>query len=722
MVNLETALVDVLGTKSANVIEAELGLSTVGQLLRHYPRRYDQRGALTEMAALNIGDHVTVQAQIKKFTSIKNKSKPGTRQEVVISDGTGQITLMFFNQHWREKDLIVGRTGLFSGQISLFNGKRQLAHPEYHVLDQLTDIDSENFAAAILPVYSATSKLQSWTIQRCVELILDKLDTIQDPLPSDIITGQHLCSLDAALRAIHQPKTQESLNEAIARLKWDEAFALQIVLAQQKYEEAKWPAVPRVEKPDGLLAAFDQRLPFSLTAGQQEVAQVIAQEMAIGHPMHRLLQGEVGSGKTVLALRAMLTVVDSGGQAALLAPTEVLAAQHYRAIKQLLGPLADRGKLGGHDEGTGVTLLTGSLNTAARRQALLDITSGQAGIVIGTHALLEERVEFFDLGLVVIDEQHRFGVEQRATLVAKAGSERRPHVLVMTATPIPRTIAMTAFGALEISTLTELPKGRSPIATHVVFATEQPAHLERAWQRVIEEVEQGHQVYIVVPRISSNDDKKVDGQGRPAVTIEDLAPQLMNGPLQGLRVDVLHGQMSGPEKDDVMRRFAHPQESENGIDVLIATTVIEVGVDVPNATMMIIMDADRFGISQLHQLRGRVGRGQAPGLCLLVTEAPAFSNARQRLLNVASTTDGFALAALDLEQRHEGDVLGKDQSGLRSSFKLVSIRDDEQLLTLAKEVADLIVSTDPELLQYPALQQVVEMQFSQRHTEFVKKS
>ena len=722
MSGLSTALTEVVGDKMAALLETQLGLTTVAELLRHYPRLYEQRGALTDLGSLQIGDHVTVQAQVKKFTSLKNKSKPGTRQEVVIGDGSGQLTLMFFNQHWREKELAIGARGLFSGQVSVFNGKRQLTHPEYQVLSETAEVNAADFAAAMLPVYPATNKLQTWTIERCVDLALAQVESVEDSLPQEIRNEHSLIDLATALRWIHRPTSQAELDNAKIRLKWDEALALQIVLAQQRYEEAQWPAIPRVEKSDGLLAAFDAKLPFTLTDGQLAIADVVAREMADGHPMHRLLQGEVGSGKTVLAVRAMLTVVDSGGQAVLLAPTEVLAAQHYRAITTLLGPLAQRGQLGAHDEGTGVTLLTGSLKTAARRQALLDITSGQAGIVIGTHALLEDRVDFFDLGLVVIDEQHRFGVEQRATLVAKAGSDRRPHILVMTATPIPRTVAMTAFGALDISTLSELPHGRSPITTHVVLAKEQPSHLARAWQRIVEEVQAGHQAYVVVPRIASQEDQASEDFGRPAIALEDLAPQLIDGPLAGVRVGILHGQMSAADKEDAMRRFANASELPDGIDVLIATTVIEVGVDVPNATMMVIMDAERFGISQLHQLRGRVGRGTAPGLCLLVSEAPPFTRARERLAAVASTTDGFELAALDLEQRHEGDVLGKEQSGIRSSFKLVSIREDETLLGLAQQAANLIVSSDPNLELHLSLKAAIDTQFSQSHTEFVKKS
>lgn len=721
MTEMGTPLTEVVGAKIADALKSEFGMLVVEDLLRHYPRRYEQRGALTDMSSLSIGDHVTLQAEVKKFTNLKNKSKPGSRQEVIISDGTGQLTLMFFNQHWREKEFAVGTRGLFSGQVSLFNGKRQLTHPEYETLATDASVNADDYAAAMLPVYPATKKMQTWTIQRCIEKVLANLDELDEPLPADVVAKYSLCGLREALVLIHQPTSIEDIDRAKDRLKWDEALALQVVLAQQRVEEESWPSIPRLEKPDGLLAAFDAALPFTLTAGQREVAETIAQEMADGHAMHRLLQGEVGSGKTVVAVRAMLTVVDSGGQAALLAPTEVLAQQHYRAIRNLLGPLAERGTLGSHDEGTGVTLLMGSLSTAARRQALLDITTGQAGIVIGTHALIQDKVEFYDLGLVVIDEQHRFGVEQRASLVAKAGSDRRPHVLVMTATPIPRTVAMTAFGALDISTLTELPAGRSPITTHVVLAAEKPAHLDRAWERVNEEVAKGHQAYIVVPRIASQEDKPDDGR-RPAIALEDLEPQLTVGPLSKLRVGTLHGQMDSADKDDVMQRFKNGPTDPNGLDVLIATTVIEVGVDVPNATMMVIMDADRFGMSQLHQLRGRVGRGSAPGLCLLVSEAPQFSPARERLAAVASTNDGFELAALDLEQRKEGDILGRNQSGVHTSLRLVSVLKDEELLDQARAEADLIVMSDPTLKNHSALERAVAAMVNQDRAEFVKKT
>jgi ATP-dependent DNA helicase RecG len=439
--------------------------------------------------------------------------------------------------------------------------------------------------------------------------------------------------------------------------------------------------------------------------------------------MHRLLQGEVGSGKTVIAIRAMLQVVDAGGQAALLAPTEVLAQQHYRSITGMLGPLAQAGQLGAAEHATGVALLTGSTGAAARRSALSDVFTGDAGIVIGTHALLEEQVQFSDLGLVVIDEQHRFGVEQRDALRAKA-ADNRPHVLVMTATPIPRTVAMTVYGDLETSTLTELPAGRSAIASHVVPAADRPRFLERAWERVREEVSQGRQAYVVCPRVGEGPDTDeagypdedfgdvdmsggvprgmVDGRRQPLAVL-DVAATLAAGPLSGLRLDILHGRLHPDEKDRVMRDF-----SGGAIDVLVATTVIEVGVDVPNATVMVVMDAERFGVSQLHQLRGRVGRGTAPGLCLLVTEAPEAGPARERLEAVAATLDGFKLSRLDLEQRREGDVLGAAQAGRHSSLRLLRLLADEDLIGQAREEATAVVSADPQLTAHPALRAAID--------------
>ena len=467
---------------------------------------------------------------------------------------------------------------------------------------------------------------------------------------------------------------------------------------------------------------------------------VIGADLARDHPMHRLLQGEVGSGKTIVAVRAMLQVIDAGGQAALLAPTEVLAQQHYRSVTDLLGPLGQAGRLGGADVATRVALLTGSQPAAARREALLDAASGAAGIVIGTHALLTEHVQFADLGLVVIDEQHRFGVEQRDALREKA-QDARPHVLVMTATPIPRTVAMTVFGDLDVSTLSELPRGRSPIATHVVPAVEKPNYLDRAWQRVREEAEKGSQAYVVCPRIGGEDgpassqradsadpaaaeayagalfDEDDVAPGRPPLAVLDVAPALAEGPLAGLRLQVLHGRLPTDEKDKAMRAFA-----DGSADVLVATTVVEVGVDVPNATVMVIMDADRFGVSQLHQLRGRVGRGSEPGLCLLVTEAPGDSKARDRIGAVAATLDGFQLARLDLEQRREGDVLGAAQAGRKKSLKLLSVLADEALIGTARQEATALVDADPGLAAHPALAAAIAAALDEEQAEFLEKA
>jgi ATP-dependent DNA helicase RecG len=534
--------------------------------------------------------------------------------------------------------------------------------------------------------------------------------------------NRNLIGIGTALREIHRPSSKEDLFRAKHRLKWDEAFAVQLTLVQRKARAAESPANARPRSDAGLLAAFDATLPYELTDGQREVGEEIAADLARPHPMHRLLQGEVGSGKTLVSVRAMLQVVDAGGQAALLAPTEVLATQHFRSIGAQLGALGRAGELDGDPNGTRLTLVTGSLGAAARRAALAQVADGSAGIVIGTHALLYEGVDFHDLGLVVVDEQHRFGVEQRDALRAKAA--KPPHVLVMTATPIPRTVAMTVYGDLETSVLSQLPRGRSPIASHVVPAADKPAFLDRAWRRLKEEVRAGHQAYVVCPRIgadqSGDEDEEPPGDNEPArrppLAVSDVAPALAEGPLHGLRIGVLHGRLPTDEKDAVMRRFA-----AGDLDVLVATTVIEVGVDVPNATVMIIMDADRFGVSQLHQLRGRVGRGSAAGICLLVTDAPEASPARERLEAVASTTDGFKLSEIDLEQRREGDVLGASQSGKHSHLRLLSLLRDEKLIKEARAEAIDLVGDDPSLSSHPALAASVAALVDEERAEYLEK-
>ncbi|WP_432155505.1 ATP-dependent DNA helicase RecG [Streptomyces sp. bgisy153] len=732
---LEQPLKNVLGAATAKVMAEHLGLHTVGDLLHHYPRRYEERGQLTHLADLPMDEHVTVVAQVADarlhtFASAKAPRGKGQRLEVTITDGSGRLQLVFFGHgvHKPHKELLPGTRAMFAGKVSVFNRRLQLAHPAYELLRSDTEETVESWAGALIPLYPATAKLESWKIAKAVQTVLPSAQEALDPLPGTLRQGRALLPLPEALLKIHRPHTKADIAAARDRLKWDEAFVLQVALARRRHTDAQLPALPRTPRHDGLLAAFDDRLPFTLTDGQRKVSKEIFDDLATEHPMHRLLQGEVGSGKTMVALRAMLAVVDAGGQAAMLAPTEVLAQQHHRSIVEMMGELAEGGMLGGSEHATKVVLLTGSMGAAARRQALLDLVTGEAGIVIGTHALIEDKVRFHDLGLVVVDEQHRFGVEQRDALRGKAhspdGEKRSPHLLVMTATPIPRTVAMTVFGDLETSVLDQLPAGRSPIASHVVPAADKPHFLTRAWERVREEVSKGHQAYVVCPRIGDEEDAAGKGrksaedeaEKRPPLAVLDVAAQLAAGPLRGLRVEVLHGRMAPEDKDAVMRRFA-----AGDTDVLVATTVIEVGVNVPNATVMVIMDGDRFGVSQLHQLRGRVGRGSAPGLCLLVTEMPEASAARRRLDAVAATLDGFELSRIDLEQRREGDVLGQAQSGARSSLRVLTVIDDEEIIAQAREEATAVVASDPELTSLPGLRTALDALLDEEREQYLEK-
>ena len=672
--------------------------------MRHYPRRYMVRGELSDISALHEGDETTILAQVYSASTRPMRGRKGSMLEVVVTDGTDKLSLTFFNQAWREKDLKVGRQGLFAGKVGVFNNKKQLSHPDYEMIPDGSDVDSAvaGFAGKYLPVYPASAKLPSWKISQCAQLAIESLEEIEDFLPSSIREKHNYPSLHQALVQLHQPADLDHAELSRERLTFDEAFLLQSLLVMRRIELKKLNSTSRKRISGGLLDAFDATLPFQLTAGQVAVCKEIESDLAQPHPMHRLLQGEVGSGKTIVALRAMLAVVDSGGQAALLAPTEVLAAQHLRTIQKLLGELGQGGMLGGSEKATQITLITGSQSAVARKEALTMAANGNAGIVIGTHALLGEKVEFKDLGLIVVDEQHRFGVEQRDALKEKAVLP--PHLLVMTATPIPRTVAMTVFGDLDVSTLRELPLGRQPITTHVIPVKEKPNFLERAWQRIKEEVAQGHQAYIVAPRISADSDTNADidflfGEESHEITsVEELAPTLHAGPLKGLKIAILHGRLAADEKDSTMQAFTRGE-----IDVLVSTTVIEVGVDVPNATIMVIMDADRFGVSQLHQLRGRVGRGTSPGLCLLVTQGEAETPARERLIAVAGTLDGFELSRIDLEQRREGDVLGASQSGTQSHLRLLRVLRDEALIEQARDDAESLIATDNDLSDYPAL-------------------
>ncbi len=734
---VDTPLKKLVGDRTAKALAGHLDLHTAGDLIYHFPRRYDERGEHTDIRSLDVGEQVTVLAQVQRTAVRPMRQRRGNLLEVTVGDGSGGVlTCTFFgNQAWRERELRPGRWGLFAGKVTEFRGKRQLNGPEYVLLGEggegeaAANEEVEEFAGALIPVYPAAAAVPTWVIARCVRVVLDTFTPPEDPLPATVRATRNLADIGTALREIHRPTSKEALYRARRRLKWDEAFAVQLTLVQRKHRAAASPGRARPAKAGGLLDAFDERLPFTLTAGQRAVGEQVAAELAQPVPMQRLLQGEVGSGKTVVALRAMLQVVDSGGQAALLAPTEVLAAQHARSLRAMLGDLAEGGMLGGADQGTRVALLTGSVTGAARKQALLDAASGAAGIVVGTHALLEKTVQFAELGLVVVDEQHRFGVEQRDALRAKASAQ--PHLLAMTATPIPRTVAMTVFGDLETSVLDELPAGRSPITTFVV-----PAHLptwmSRTWARVREEVARGGRAYVVCPRITGDDADGADlvadepatlgDQGatprRPPRAVLEVVEELRSLPeLAGVGVGMLHGRLAPEEKDRALADFA-----SGAVPVLVSTTVVEVGVDVPEATAMVILDADLFGVSQLHQLRGRVGRGSAPGVCLLVSGAQEGGPGHERLRTVAETLDGFALAAFDLEQRREGDVLGASQSGGSTSLRLLRVTRDGDLIEQARADARAVVEQDPELESYPALRDAIEALLAGEREEFLDRA
>jgi ATP-dependent DNA helicase RecG len=726
-VTLETSLARVLGPKTATGMAEQLSLHTVRDLLRHYPRRYAQRGEMARLDDLRVGDRVTILAQVTSVSTRRMRQRHGTITEVTVGDGAGSMTLVFFNH--KHAALARGAWGLFAGTVGTYAGKLQFTHPDCHLLD---NDDGEDWARALVPIYPASKDVSSWVIQKSVKLLIGAGggfgDLVVDPIPEDLRARHGLPSLAAALLDIHRPTSLEDVEHAAHRLKWDEALTLQLTLAARRRAAALEPGTARPRRPGGLLDAVDAALPFDLTEGQRAVGDELAGELDRDQPMHRLLQGEVGSGKTVVALRAMAQVVDAGGQAALLAPTEVLAAQHARGIRALLGPLGRAGELDGGPSGTRVALLTGSLKAAARREARADVAEGRAGIVIGTHALIQEGVEFADLGLVVVDEQHRFGVEQRDALRAKGN--RPPHVLVMTATPIPRTVAMTVYGDLEISTLRQLPSGRGGVSSSVVPVNEKRSWLDRAWERLREEVAAGRQAYVVCPRIGDEagaDDEPEDADGapddgpradrRPPLAVLDIAELLRSGPLAGLRLDVLHGRLTPEEKDARMQAFAARE-----IDVLVATTVVEVGVDVPNATVMVVMDADRFGVSQLHQLRGRVARGKHAGLCLLVTDASSSSSTGQRLAAVAATSDGFELARLDLETRREGDILGAAQSGRRSGVRMLSLLEDEELIASARAEATALLETERGLADHPGLAAEVARLATDERAEWLEKA
>jgi len=754
---LDGKLSGVLGGRTATAFEKAFGIRTVAELLSHYPRRYARRGELTAIDMLPRDENVTIVAEVREVRERPMRARRGSLLEVSISDGRGHISLTFFNQAWRARELRPGVRGIFAGKVSDYRGALQLAHPNYELFDEagagaggrglglgldgddadsaLDDAEAKRWAEMPIPIYPATSTLASWQIANSVALVLDGLHgSLPDPLPPQVRTERGLLTAARAYELIHRPQKDADYFRARDTLRFHEAFILQTALLKQKAGAHAVPTNPRVPKPRGYLERFDASLPFRLTADQELVGSEIARDLAGHTPMMRLLQGEVGSGKTLVAVRAMLAVADSGGQSALLAPTEVLASQHLRSIVKVLGPDLAAELV--------PTLHTGQQPTALRKKALLRMVSGQAKLVVGTHALLSDQVQFYDLGLVVVDEQHRFGVEQRDTLRQKGTTP--PHVLVMTATPIPRTVAMTVFGDLDVSTITQLPSGRKGIESFSVPLAEKPGWAGRIWQRVAEELAQGRQAFVVCPAIDPADDSGdgidtpsdpegdgTDDGGRasgaasaspapavPRANVIDTLRHLRELPvLAGARIEALHGRLPGEEKDAIMRAFAARE-----IDVLVATTVIEVGVDVPNASAMVVLDAERFGVSQLHQLRGRVGRGGVPGLCLLVTNAEPDSVARSRVDAVAETLDGFALAEIDLELRREGDVLGSLQSGGRSSLRLLRVVKDAEVIQDARGAASAIVTADPALDGHPELRDALERRLRETEREFLEKT
>jgi ATP-dependent DNA helicase RecG len=723
VVALSDRLDFVIGRTNAKKLDEHFGIRTVNDLLRHYPRKYNEgmtvRGEGEELD-LEEGEHVTfvdtiTEAKSGDMKPVWDKKRKKMRYpkwlRVTLGEHRPKVTATFFNAKWMIENLPEGTRIMLSGEVKYFKGTMALSHPAYLVLQSPTgkEIGTKSlktiattsgatgdellsvFEREFFPIYAASSKVQSWDIYACVRQVLDVLDPVADPLPESLLRQADLIPEDEALRAIHLAETAAERERARARLTYDEALGLQWALVERRNSELGESGPPAPKTDDGLLAALMQQLPFELTRGQHEVLATLSADLAGSRPMNRMLQGEVGSGKTIVSVLAMLQMIDAGYQCALLAPTEVLAAQHARSVRDVLGPLAMAGQLGGSDSATRVALLTGSMSAQQKKQVRDEVAAGEAGIVIGTHALLQDAVDFHNLGMVVVDEQHRFGVEQRDRLRAKAPQGLTPHLLVMTATPIPRTVALTVYGDLETSTLRELPRGRQPIATNTIFIKEKPQWLDRAWQRTIEEVRAGRQAYVVASRIDESDKKSNEKEdGPPATTVVELLERLRQGPLSGLRLGLMHGRLSADEKDAAMAAFRAGE-----IDVLVCTTVIEVGVDVPNATVMFVMDADRFGISQLHQLRGRIGRGEHASLCLLATKLPEQSKAGQRLKAVADTLDGFELADLDLKERREGDVLGYSQSGRPITLRFLSLFDHRDIIEAAREFCQAHYAQNP---------------------------
>ena len=739
---------------------AKQGVETGGDLLRLLPRRYDTWGDLTDMRTLVKGEQATIQAQIVRASSRRTRSgRAPALMEATVTDGVSTMDVVQFGaagqMRARATQLAPGTTVLMSGKVGLHRGRRQLSNPRLYVLDELDEAEREALLARPMPIYPGTEALPSWSVGKAVRTVLDQLEPgdVPDPLPEGLRRQAGLIDAYTAYRWVHRPDDAHQWKAARTRLRHEEALVLQVALAQRRaHHEATRTAVawPEPEATGSLRADLDAALPYDLTAGQVRVGQEITTDLARTVPMQRLLQGDVGSGKTLVALRAMLQVVGGSGQAALLAPTEVLAAQHHSSLEAVLGPLGRLGMLGGAERATRVHLLTGSTPAAQRRRVLADLAAGEPAIVVGTHALLSETVQIPFLGLVVVDEQHRFGVAQRDALRERGGvtdpvtgQRHTPHLLVMTATPIPRTVAMTVFGDLVTSVLDELPAGRSPVTTHLV-PWSRTSWVEGIWRRAAKEVAAGGRVYVVCPRIEGGDDEPQQGDAaasdadidderasgllalegpaprpdRPLASVEEWRQRLEAEPaLEGIGVGVLTGRMSSEDKASAMMGFA-----SGATPVLVSTTVIEVGVDVPEASMMVILDADRFGLSQLHQLRGRVGRGGRESVCVAVTGVEVGTTAFHRLKAFASTSDGFALAEADLDLRSEGDVLGASQSGRTSGLDLLRVTRDARLIATARRQAERIVDDDPQLREHRALAAAIVERLDEEAQAFLERA
>jgi len=717
-----------LGPKAAQGLAEAFEVETVLDLLTHYPRRWIDRTNEARVADLRPGDQALVVAEVRRISARRTRGRPPrTLVTATVTDGSGHLTVTFFNQGWRERQLPPGTTCVLFGKVDTFQGQLQMTNP---VVDLIGDQTGR-----FVPVYPQSDKVRitSQDVGRWMGEVLERAGTFAEPLPDAVRDEHDLVERTRAFHGIHQPEGWADVTVARKRLVFDELLRIQLALILRKrtLERTTEGIAHHVGRADGggedrerLVADFHGRLPFSLTGAQRRVIDEITADLAGPHPMHRLLQGDVGAGKTLVALTALLVGVQGGHQGALMAPTEVLAEQHHLGVRALLAGLTvdDGGTTLLGQRPVAVELLTARATPTERKRILAGLARGDVDIAIGTHSLIQEGVTFHSLGVVVVDEQHRFGVEQRAALRERGAGTASPDVLVMTATPIPRTAAMTVYGDLDVSVLDEMPPGRTPITTVWVRtdsadedddtgeALPAPDPEDAVWEAVRVEVAAGRQAYVVCPLIEGSE--KLEARSAQETFDELTAPGV--GGLEGLRVAMLHGRMPSAEKEAVMERFR-----QGALDVLVATTVIEVGVDVPNATVMVVLDADRFGIAQLHQLRGRVGRGSHRSTCYLVA-AGSTEEAEARLEALVRTTDGFELAEVDLDLRGEGTLMGERQKG-RSDLKLASLRRDREWVAKARDVAIALVDGDPDLSAHPLLADEVALFLGEDEQDFLLK-